>query len=158
MPVYKAPVDDVLFMLNDVFHIERYANLPGFADASPDLVAAILSESAKFCEDVLAPLNRVGDAQGCRRNDDGSVTTPDGFKEAFHQLVEGDWIGISVPGEFGGQGLPIALTQTINEFLASANMAFAMSSVKIDAGSLSVAGCGLRSISSSAANSRNAWR
>ena len=126
MPVYKAPVDDVLFLLNDVFHIERYANLPGFADASPDLVAAILSESAKFCEDVLAPLNRVGDAQGCRRNDDGSVTTPDGFKEAFHQLVEGGWIGISVPGEFGGQGLPIALTQTINEFLASANMAFAM--------------------------------
>ena len=126
MPVYKAPVDDVLFLLNDVFHIERYANLPGFADASPDVVAAILGESAKFCEDVLAPLNRVGDAQGCRRNDDGSVTTPDGFKEAFHQLVEGGWIGISVPGEFGGQGLPIALTQTINEFLASANMAFAM--------------------------------
>src|ERR1051325_9734741 len=126
MPVYKAPVDDVLFLLNDVFHIERYANLPGFADASPDLVEAVLGEAAKFCEDVLVPLNRVGDTEGCRRNPDGSVTTPAGFKDAFHQLVEGGWIGISVPAEFGGQGLPIALTQTVNEFLASANMAFAM--------------------------------
>jgi alkylation response protein AidB-like acyl-CoA dehydrogenase len=126
MPVYKAPVDDVLFLLSDVFHIERYANLPGFADASPDLIEAVLGEAAKFCEDVLAPLNRTGDTQGCRRNPDGSVTTPAGFKDAFHQLVEGGWIGISVPAEFGGQGLPIALTQTVNEFLASANMAFAM--------------------------------
>src|SRR5262245_7957566 len=126
MPVYKAPVDDVLFLLNDVFHIERHANLPGFADASPDLIEAILGEAAKFCENVLLPLNRVGDTQGCRRNDDGSVTTPAGFGEAFHQLVEGGWIGISVPTEFGGQGLPIALTQAVNEFLASANMAFAM--------------------------------
>ena len=126
MPVYKAPVDDVLFLLNDVFHIERYANLPGFADASPDLVEAVLGEAAKFCEDVLVPLNRVGDTQGCRRNPDGGVTTPAGFKDAFHQLVEGGWIGISVPGEFGGQGLPSVLTQTVNEFLASANMAFAM--------------------------------
>src|SRR5215469_11757347 len=126
MPVYKAPVDDALFLLTDVFHIERYANLPGFADASPDLVEAVLGEAAKFSEDVLMPLNRVGDTQGCRRNPDGSVSTPVGFKDAFKQLVEGGWIGISVPAEFGGQGLPGALTQTINEFLASANMAFAM--------------------------------
>src|ERR1700730_12802572 len=126
MPVYKAPVDDRVFLLSDVFHIERYANLPGFADASPDVVAAILGEAAKFCEDVLTPLTRVSDTLGCRRQDDGSVTTPAGFKEAFRKLVEGGWIGISVPSEFGGQGLPIALTQTVNEFLASANMAFAM--------------------------------
>src|SRR5215813_4557315 len=126
MPVYKAPVDDVLFLLNDVFHIERHANLPGFADASPDLVGAILGEAARFCEEVLTPLNRVGDKEGCRRNDDGSVTTPTGFREAFRRLVEGGWIGISVPSEHGGQGLPSALTQTVNEFLASANMAFAM--------------------------------
>jgi 3-(methylsulfanyl)propanoyl-CoA dehydrogenase len=126
MPVYKAPVEDVLFLLNDVFHIERYANLPGFADATPDVVAAIASESGRFCEKVLSPLNRVGDRQGCRRNHDGSVTTPDGFKEAYRQLVEGGWIGVSVPPEFGGLGLPGALTQTVNEFLASANVAFAM--------------------------------
>jgi alkylation response protein AidB-like acyl-CoA dehydrogenase len=126
MPVYQAPIDDVLFLLNDVFHIERHANLPGFADASPDLVEAVLGGAAKFCENVLLPLNRVGDTEGCRRNLDGSVTTPAGFRDAFRQLVEGGWIGISVPGEFGGQDLPIALTQAVNEFLASANMAFAM--------------------------------
>src|SRR5215470_10962570 len=99
MAVYRAPVDDVLFLLNDVFHIERYANLPGFADASPDVVEAVLGEAAKFCEDVLTPLNRVGDTQGCRRRDDGGVTTPDGFKDAFAKLAEGGWIGISVPSQ-----------------------------------------------------------
>jgi alkylation response protein AidB-like acyl-CoA dehydrogenase len=126
MPVYKAPVDDVMFLLNDVFHVERYANLPGFADASPDLVEAILGEAGKFCEDVLTPLNKTGDAEGCTRHPDGSVTTPKGFKDAFHQLTEGGWIGISVPTEFGGQGLPSALTQVISEFLSSSNMAFEM--------------------------------
>ena len=73
MPIYKAPVNDVLFLLHDVFHIERYNNVPGFADASPDIIEAILAEAAKFCEQVLLPLNRVGDTEGCRRNDDGSV-------------------------------------------------------------------------------------
>ena len=126
MPTYKAPVDDVLFLLNDVFHIERYNNLPGFADASPDTVEAILGEGAKFCEEVLTPLNRVGDMEGCTRHGDGRVTAPKGFKEAYRSFVEGGWMGISVPAEFGGQGLPIALTQAVNEFLASANMAFAM--------------------------------
>jgi len=126
MPVYKAPVDDVVFLLSDVFHIERHANLPGFADASPDLIEAILGEAAKLCEDALTPLNRVGDQQGCTRHPDGRVTTPDGFKEAFQQIVAGGWIGISVPTEFGGQGLPSVLTQIVNEFLGSANMAFAM--------------------------------
>jgi alkylation response protein AidB-like acyl-CoA dehydrogenase len=126
MPIYKAPVEDALFLLNDVFHIERFANLPGFADASPDVVQAILSEVGKFCENVLTPLNRVGDKQGCTRHPDGSVTTPDGFKAAYRHLVDGGWIGISVPPEFGGLGLPIALTQVANEFLASSNMSFAM--------------------------------
>jgi acyl-CoA dehydrogenase len=126
MPVYKAPVEDALFLLNDVFHVERFANLPGFADASSDVVKAMLSEVGKFCENVLVPLNRVGDRQGCRRNADGSVTTPDGFQEAYRKVVDGGWIGVSVPPEFGGLGLPIALTQIANEFMASANMAFAM--------------------------------
>src|SRR5579871_1709377 len=126
MPTYKAPVEDTLFLLNDVFHLERYGNLPGFADASPDIVEAILGEAGKLCEEVLTPLNRVGDKEGCKRHPDGSVTTPTGFKAAFDQVVEGGWIGISVPAEFGGQGLPTTLTVALNEYFCSANMAFAM--------------------------------
>jgi alkylation response protein AidB-like acyl-CoA dehydrogenase len=126
MPTYKAPVDDVLFLLNDVFHIDHYNNLPGFAEATPDLIEAVLAEAGKFCEDVLTPLNRVGDKEGCRRNDDGSVTTPTGFKDAYKRLTDGGWIGAAAPAEFGGQGLPMMLAQAFNEFLCSANMAFAM--------------------------------
>lgn len=126
MPIYKAPVDDALFLLNDVFHIERYGNLPGFSDASPDVIEAILREAAKLSEDVLTPLNRVGDKEGCKRAADGSVKTPTGFKDAYKQIVEGGWIGISAPQEFGGQGLPMTLTEIVNEYFCSANMAFAM--------------------------------
>jgi len=126
MPTYQAPVDDALFLINDVFHIERYDNVPGFADASPDLVGAILEEAGKFCSEVLTPLNRIGDKQGCKHHDDGSVTTPEGFKDAFKRLVEGGWIGLSCPTDFGGQGLPTVVNQLVTEFLASANMAFTM--------------------------------
>jgi acyl-CoA dehydrogenase len=126
MPTYKAPVEDVKFLLNDVFHMERYGNMPGFADASPDVVAAILEEAAKFAEEVVAPLNRVGDLEGCKRNPDGSVTTPKGFKEAFRRMVDGGWVGISVPTEYGGQGLPATMTTVVSEFIASANLAFSM--------------------------------
>src|SRR6202140_4589840 len=126
MPTYKAPVDDALFLLNDVFHLDRYGNLPGFGDATPDVVEAVLREAAKFSEEVLTPLNRVGDKEGCTRHPDGSVSTPTGFKDAFKQMVEGGWIGISVPAEYGGQDLPATLTVAVNEMLCSANMAFAM--------------------------------
>src|SRR5258706_5786346 len=115
MPSYKAPVDDVLFLMNDVFHVERYSNLPGFSDASPDIVEAILGEAAKYCEEVLTPLNRVGDKEGCKRRDDGNVITPKGFKEAYNQYVEGGWMGISAPAEFGGQGLAVTLTGAVHE-------------------------------------------
>src|SRR6201990_795661 len=126
MPIYKAPVEDVNFLLNDVFQIDRYDNLPGFSDASADVREAILSEAAKLSEEVLQPLNRVGDLEGCKRNDDGSVTTPKGFKEAFKQVVGGGWLGLSAPAEYGGQGLPVTLSQTVAEFQISANMAFSM--------------------------------
>jgi len=126
MPTYKAPVEDVLFLLNDVFHIDRHNNLPGFADASPDVLEAILGEAAKLCEEVLLPLNRTGDMEGCKRHDDGRVTTPKGFKEAYKQIIDGGWIGISAPAEYGGQGLPSTLTVVVNEFMCAANMAFAM--------------------------------
>ncbi|MGA8322946.1 MAG: acyl-CoA dehydrogenase C-terminal domain-containing protein [Xanthobacteraceae bacterium] len=126
MPSYKAPVDDVMFLLSDVFHIDRYNNLPGFAETTPDLIAAVLGEAAKFCEDVLTPLNRVGDKEGCRRNADGSVTTPTGFKAAHKQFTEGGWLGLAAPPEFGGQGLPTMIAQVVSEFVCSANMAFSM--------------------------------
>jgi alkylation response protein AidB-like acyl-CoA dehydrogenase len=126
MPIYKAPVEDVTFLLNDVFHMERHDNLPGFADASADVVEAILQEAAKLSEEVLLPLNRVGDMEGCTRQDDGSVTTPKGFKEAYKQVVQGGWVGISAPTEFGGQGLPATMTVIVNEFMCAANMAFCM--------------------------------
>src|SRR5580658_5767343 len=126
MPTYRAPVDEVMFLLRDVFHVERYNNLPGFAEATPDVIEAVLTEAAKFCEDVLTPLNRVGDKEGCRRHADGSVTTPPGFRDAYKKLVAGGWVGASAPAEFGGQGLPTVLTQAIREFLYSSNMAFAM--------------------------------
>jgi len=126
MATYKAPVDDALFLLHEVFHLDRYGNLPGFGDATPDVVEAVLREAGKFSEEVLTPLNRLGDEEGCTRHPDGSVTTPKGFKEALKQMVEGGWIGISVPPEFGGQGLPTMLTQLVNEFLCSANLSFAM--------------------------------
>ena len=126
MPTYKAPVDDVQFLLNDVFHMERYGNLPGFSDVSPDTLAAILEEAAKLAEEVVQPLNRVGDLEGCKRHDDGSVTTPTGFKEAYRQYADGGWMGISVPAEYGGQGLPGTLTVMVNEILCGANIAFSM--------------------------------
>ena len=116
MPIYKAPLEDVSFLLNDVFQIDRYDNLPGFSDASADVREAILSEAAKLSEEVLQPLNRVGDLEGCIRHDDGRVTTPKGFKEAFKQVAEGGWLGLSAPAEYGGQGLPVTLTQAVTEF------------------------------------------
>jgi alkylation response protein AidB-like acyl-CoA dehydrogenase len=126
MPTYKAPVDDVQFLLNDVFHMERYGNLPGFSDVSPDTLTAILEEAAKLAEEVVQPLNRVGDIEGCKRHDDGSVTTPAGFKQGYRQYAEGGWMGISVPTEYGGQGLPGTLTVMINEILCGAGIAFSM--------------------------------
>src|SRR5437773_7999623 len=126
MPIYKAPVEDVSFLLNDVFQIDRYDNLPGFTDASADVREAIIDEAAKLSEKVLQPLNRVGDLEGCKRNDDGSVTTPKGFKDAFKQVAEGGWLGLSAPSEYGGQGLPVTLSQVVTEFQSAANMAFSM--------------------------------
>jgi alkylation response protein AidB-like acyl-CoA dehydrogenase len=126
MPIYKAPVNDTLFILNDVLALERYNNLPGFADATGDMLEAIAGEAAKLAEEVLFPVNLSGDQEGCKRHDDATVTTPKGFREAFDHYRQGGWIGLAVPEEFGGQGLPYVLHTAVGEYMSSANMALTM--------------------------------
>ena len=126
MPIYKAPVNDTLFILNDVLALERYNNLPGFADTTADMLEAITGEAAKVAEEVLFPVNLSGDQEGCTRQGDATVTTPKGFKEAFDLYCQGGWIGLAVPEEFGGQGLPYVLHTAVGEYMSSANMALTM--------------------------------
>ena len=126
MPTYSAPIRDTRFILEKLLKIEQYTNLPGFAEASPDIVAAVLEEGAKYVEEVSHPLNQVGDETGCVRNADGSVTTPPGFKEAYDKLVEGGWVGLGCNPAYGGQGLPHVIASAFEEYMISANMAFTM--------------------------------
>lgn len=126
MPTYTAPLREYSFLLKDVLDIERYSNLPTFSDAPIDLIDQVLEEGAKFCEGVLAPLNKIGDEHGCVRHDDGSVTTPPGFKEAYKQLVEAGWPALSSDPVYGGQGMPHVISLAWNEMVSSSNMAFGM--------------------------------
>ncbi len=126
MPRYDAPVRDMQFVLHDLLSLQSYSNLPGFADASPDLIDQILEEAGKFAKEVLHPLNMIGDEQGCKRASDGSVKTPDGFADAYAQMVDNGWSLLGVDPEIGGQGLPYTLNTAFNEMTSSANMAFGM--------------------------------
>jgi len=126
MPVYQAPLKEFSFLLREVLGLERLSNLSAYSSAGPDLLEAVLAEGAKICEEVLQPLNRVGDQQGCTRHEDGSVTTPDGFKAAYRTFVDGGWPSLSCDPEFGGQGMPVVLAMAFNEMITSSNMAFGM--------------------------------
>ena len=122
---YKAPVRDLTFVLNEVLEIDRYSNQTGFAEVSSDLVQQILEEGAKFAEEVIAPLNKVGDQEGCKW-DNGKVTGPTGWKEAYQQMVEAGWPGLSSDPEFGGQGMPAIVGMAFGQFTAAASPAFSM--------------------------------
>ena len=125
MKFFKAPQKEALFVMNELFGFEEhYAGL-GFTDATPDMVEAIFSEAAKFAENVLAPINANGDEEGCKW-EDGVVTTPAGFKEAYQQYVDGGWTGMTHPEELGGQNLPYSLGSVMAEWFSSANHSWAM--------------------------------
>ncbi|WP_431035499.1 acyl-CoA dehydrogenase C-terminal domain-containing protein [Pseudomonas yamanorum] len=125
MPDYKAPLRDMRFLIDHVFDFHGHYAALGATDASPDMVGAILEEGAKFCENVLSPLNRSGDEEGCQF-DNGVVTTPKGFKEAFVQYVEGGWHGLAADPAYGGQGLPMSLGLVLAEMISSSNTSWGM--------------------------------
>ena len=125
MPTYTAPIDDFKFVLHDFLNIEKYSNLPGFDEASPDLVAAILEEGGKLASEVLQPLNQSGDQEGCHW-DNGVVTTPKGFKEAYALYQESGWQGLTSNPEYGGQGLPHSIGLAVSEMMIAANWGFGM--------------------------------
>ncbi len=126
MPGYKAPLRDMRFQMNEVLdYPAHYAGLANGADATPDMIDAILEGVATLSEDVLAPLSLSGDREGCRF-DDGAVTTPAGFKEAYAQFVAGGWQGLSFPAEYGGQGLPVSVSVFKSEMMGAANWSFYM--------------------------------
>ncbi|QIQ86129.1 acyl-CoA dehydrogenase C-terminal domain-containing protein [Erythrobacter sp.] len=126
MPTYTAPTRDTRFVVNEMLDLASYGNLPGFENATPDMIDTVINEAGKFCSEVLAPLNQIGDEHGCTRHEDGSVTTPPGFKEAYDAYVESGWGTIAKPVEYGGQGLPHVLGFVIEEYTGTANQAFAM--------------------------------
>ena len=124
MPHYNAPTKDMQYVLNDVLDVKN-SSIPGYADLDADSLSAILEEAGKITSQVLAPLNAVGDQEGCHF-ENGVIRTPAGFKDAFEQVKEGGWTGIDCDPEFGGQGLPYLVGTAVGEMFASSNMAFGM--------------------------------
>ena len=124
MPIYTAPAKDMHFVLHDLLKIDQ-SDVPGYAELDRDFTTAILDEAGKLANEVLAPLNPVGDQQGCVL-ENGVVRTPDGFKAAFERVKEGGWNGLDLPEEYGGQNLPYIVGTAVGEMFVAANMAFNM--------------------------------
>ncbi len=127
MPTYRAPSDDYRFLLTEVFaeKTSELATYPGYEEASTDLMVAVIEEAGRFVEEVLQPLNMVGDAEGCTW-ENGVVRTPRGFREAFRSYAEGGWIGLTSSPEWGGQGLPVTVGMALEEMVCGGNLSFAM--------------------------------
>jgi alkylation response protein AidB-like acyl-CoA dehydrogenase len=126
MPDYKVPLREIRFAMNEVLDFPgHYSTTDGCEEASPDMVDAILDEAAKFVEKELVPLHQVGDQQGCQWQD-GVVTTPEGFKQAYQAFIDNGWSGLAKPVAFGGQGMPSSLSSVLLELMVTANHAWAM--------------------------------
>ena len=124
--MYQAPVDDMKFVLRHLVGLDSVAGLDGMDMVSEDLVEAVLEEAGKLAGEVIAPLNHTGDMTGAVRNDDGTVTTPNGFADAWAAMADGGWIGLNASPDYGGQGLPQCVSAAVNEMWNSANMGFAL--------------------------------
>ena len=125
MPNYKAPLEDMRFVLHELYDSKTIAELPGCADFTPELIDSVLDEAGKFTEEVLFPLNQKGDLEGCTW-ENGVVRTPEGFKAAYEGFRAGGWTGMAAAPEFGGQGMPVAMSLFVEEMMCSANMAFGL--------------------------------
>ncbi|WP_166269671.1 acyl-CoA dehydrogenase C-terminal domain-containing protein [Marinobacter caseinilyticus] len=124
---YQAPLNDIRFLLNDVLDVGKLHELETYADATPDLIDAVIEEAAKLAAEVIQPTNKVGDQQGCQFDPrTKEVTTPDGFKAAYQRFVEGGWTALDAPIEFGGQGLPHTLKFIVDEMVCSTNLSLGM--------------------------------
>jgi alkylation response protein AidB-like acyl-CoA dehydrogenase len=125
MPTFKAPLDDIRFVLDDVVGLDAVAALPGLEDATPDLLHTVVAEGAKLCETVLFPVNQSGDHEGVHL-EGGEVRTPAGFKDAYQQYREGGWTGLTADPAYGGQGLPYTISTVMEELLCASNLSFSM--------------------------------
>ena len=127
MPIYAPPLRDFQFVLHEVLEAEKqFADMPAHAEVNRELIDQVLEEGGKFCAEVLFPINRSGDEEGCTYAGDGVVTTPRGFKEAWQKFREAGWPTLTCAPEFGGQGLPMTIGLALQEMLNSANQAWTM--------------------------------
>lgn len=125
MPIYSAPLDDIRFVLHEVLHTEKLADLPVYSEATRDLTDPVLEEAARICQEVLFPLNQSGDTEGCHYKD-GAVTTPKGFIEAYKTFSEGGWTALPIKAEHGGMGMPNVINFVMQELICAANLSFGM--------------------------------